>query len=129
MNKKLKYGLLIIGIVIISIIGFIGFGLYAMEIEDHYGDLQEIFYSAKNGDLILNKTTSDFGRVEKGWTRVQIKKPNNETYDLYNWVYQNGMKTEIELYRPSKKLSLDKISYSKLTQLIENKDLKLINQN
>ncbi|SIS70047.1 hypothetical protein [Belliella pelovolcani] len=66
MNKKLKYGLLILGIANVSIFGFIGFGLYAMEIEDYYGDLQEIFYSAKNGDLILNKTTCDFGRVEKG---------------------------------------------------------------
>ncbi len=100
-----------------------------MEVEDHYGDLQEIFYSAKSGDLILNKTTSDFGRVEKGWTRIQIKKSNKEIYDLYNWVYQNGVKTEIELYRPSKKLSLDKISYNELTNLIENKDLKLINHN
>ncbi|WP_194778602.1 hypothetical protein [Pararhodonellum marinum] len=129
MNRKLKYGFLIIGIIITSIVGFIGFGLYAMEVEDHYGDLQEIFYSAKSGDLILNKTTSDFGRVEKGWTRIQIKKSNKEIYDLYNWVYQNGVKTEIELYRPSKKLSLDKISYNELTNLIENKDLKLINHN
>lgn len=129
MNKKLKYGLLILGIAIISIVGFIGFGLYAMEIEDHYGDLQEIFYSAKSGDLILNKTTSDFGRVEKSWTRIQIIKSNNEVCDLYNWVYQDGVKNEIELYRPSKKLTLEKISYSELTDLIENNDLKFINQN
>lgn len=100
-----------------------------MEIEDHYGDLQEFFYSSKNGDLILNKTTSDFGTVEKSWTRIQIIKSNKENYDLYNWVYQNGVKTEIELYRPSKKMSLEKISYNELTDLIENKDLRLIIQN
>lgn len=129
MNKKLKYGLLIIGVTIISIVGFIGFGLYAMSIEDHYGDLQEIFYSAKNGDLVLNKTTSDFGTVEKSWTRIQIIKSDKEIFDLYNWVNQNGVKTEIELYRPSKNLSLENISYNELADLIENKGLKLIIKN
>lgn len=129
LNKKLKYGLLIIGVTIISIVGFIGFGLYAMSIEDHYGDLQEIFYSAKNGDLVLNKTTSDFGTVEKSWTRIQIIKSDKEIFDLYNWVNQNGVKTEIELYRPSKNLSLENISYNELADLIENKGLKLIIKN
>lgn len=32
-----------------------------MEKEDHYGDLQELFYASKDGDLIFNKTTSEFG--------------------------------------------------------------------
>ena len=117
-----------IGITTFSIIGFIGFGFYVMDIEDHYGDLQEVFYAAKSGDLILNKTTSDFGRVKKGWNRIQIIKSNNEVYDLYHWVYQDGIKNEIELYTPSKKLTHDKVSYRELTDLIENKNLKLINK-
>ncbi|WP_055445599.1 hypothetical protein [Lacinutrix mariniflava] len=65
MNKGLKYGLLIFGIVIITVVGFIGFGLYSMEIEDHYGDLKELYYDSKSGDIILNKSTSEFGIIEK----------------------------------------------------------------
>jgi len=66
MKKGLKYGLLFFGVLIITVCGFIGFGLYSMEIEDHYGDLQELYYKSEDGDVIINKTTSEFGIIEIG---------------------------------------------------------------
>jgi len=129
LNKKLKYGLLIIGTTLSLIFGFIGYGLYLMEIEDHYGDLQEIFYASKDGDLILNKTTSEFGTIEKNWKRIKVNGTKKETTDLYNWIYQNGVETKSEIYRPTKKLNLEEISLGQLTDLIKNKDLKYIIQN
>jgi len=130
MNKALKYGLLIFGIVIITVVGFIGFGLYSMEIEDHYGDLKELYYDSKNGDLIVNKTTSEFGIIEKNWKRINIRTQQKDSTDLYNWVYQNGTETKSEIYRMKNgKIELNGITYSELEKRIKNLDFKLIIKN
>ncbi len=130
MNKTLKYGLLIFGIVIITIVGFIGFGLYTMEIEDHYGDLKELYYDSENGDLIVNKTTSEFGIIEKNWKRINIKTQHKDSTDLYNWVYQNGTKTKSEIYRVKNgKIELNGITYSDLNKRIRESELKFILKN
>lgn len=129
MNKKIKYGLLIIGTTLTLITGFVGYGLYLMEIEDHYGDLQELFYASKDGDLILNKTTSEFGIIEKNWKRIKVNNSKNESTDLYNWVYKNGVETNSEIYRPTKNLDFDNLTISELNNLIESKNLKLIIRN
>ncbi len=130
MNKALKYGLLIFGIVIITVVGFIGFGLYSMEIEDHYGDLKELYYDSENGDLIVNKTTSEFGIIEKNWKRINIKTQQKDSTDLYNWVYRSGIETKSEIYRAkNEEIELNKITYSELEKRIENSDFKLIIKN
>lgn len=129
MNKKLKYGLLIIGATLTLIIGFVSYGLYLMEIEDHYGDLQELFYASKDGDLILNKTTSEFGVIEKNWKRIKVNNSKNERTDLYNWVYQNGVETSSEIYRPSKRLNVEKLTINEFTDFIESKNVKFIIRN
>jgi hypothetical protein len=130
MNKALKYGLLIFGIVIITVVGFIGFGLYSMEIEDHYGDLKELYYDSENGDLIVNKTTSEFGIIEKNWKRINIRTQQKDSTDLYNWVYQNGTETKSEIYRMKNgKIELNGITYSELEKRIKNLDFKLIIKN
>jgi len=130
MNKALKYGLLIFGIVIITIVGLIGFGLYSMEIEDHYGDLKELYYVSENGDLIVNKTTSEFGTIEKNWKRINIRTQQKDSTDLYNWIYQNGAETKSEIYRAKNgETELNGISYSELKKMIEKSELKLVTKN
>jgi hypothetical protein len=130
MKKMLKYGLIASGIAIITLIGFIGYGLYLMEIEDHYGDIQNLYYNSKNGDIAVNKTISEFGTVEKTWKRIIIKTQNNNSVDLYNWTYQNGVENQIEIYRIQKSnIKLETITFSKLLEHIENFDLKLIIRN
>ena len=130
MKIGLKYGLLIFGIVIITVVGFIGFGLYSMEIEDHYGDLQELYYESENGDVIINKTTSEFGLIEKNWKRINIRTQKKDSTDLYNWVYQNGTETKSEIYRAKNgETELNGITYSELEKKIDNSDFKLIIKN
>jgi len=130
MNKALKYGLLIFGIVIITVVGFIGFGLYSMEIEDHYGDLKELYYDSENGDLIVNKTTSEFGIIEKRWKRINIKTQQKDSTDLYNWVYQKGTETKTEIYRIiGNETDLNGITYLELQKKIEKSKLKFITRN
>jgi hypothetical protein len=130
LNKALKYGLMIFGIAIIAIVGLVGFGLYSMEIEDHYGDHQELYYDSKNGDIILNNTTSEFGIVEKNWKRINIRTEKKDSTDLYNWIYQNGIETKAEIYRPkSGEIELNGITYSELKKMIEKSELKFITKN
>tara|TARA_B100000949_G_C14225119_1_gene426343 strand:- start:28 stop:420 length:393 start_codon:yes stop_codon:yes gene_type:complete len=130
MNKEVKYGLLIFGIVIITVIGIIGFGLYSMEIEDHYGNLKGLYYNSKNGDLIINKTTSEFGIIEKNWKRINIRTQQKDSTDLYNWVYQNGTETKSEIYRAKNgETEFNGITFSELKTMIEKSELKFITKN
>jgi hypothetical protein len=50
---------------IILIVCFFSYAYYLMEIEDQYGDYQNLHFESKTGDLILNKSTSEFGIIEK----------------------------------------------------------------
>ncbi|MGM0581371.1 MAG: hypothetical protein ACQETL_11865 [Bacteroidota bacterium] len=127
MRKTLKYGLLIFGIVTIFLLGFIGLGFYAMEIEDHYGNLQELYYESKDGDIIVNKTTLEIGKIEKSWKRINIRTEKKDSTGLYNWIYQNGYETKTEVYRPKRgEIELTGVSYSALKKMIDNSQLKLI---
>jgi hypothetical protein len=130
LSKALKYGFLIFGIVIITVFGFLGFGLYTMEIEDHYGDLQELYYKSENGDIIVNKTASEFGIIEKNWKRINIRTQKIDSTDLYNWVYKNGTETKAEIYRPKNgKTELNGITYSELKNMIDYSELTLVFKN
>ncbi len=61
-----------------------------MEIEDHYGDLQETYFDSKNGDLIVNKKTKKFGFISKNWKRAYVITKQNDTLDLYDLINTNG---------------------------------------
>ena len=127
MKKELKYGLLIFGIVIITVVGF---GLYAMEIEDHYGDLKELYYDSKSGDIVLNKSTSEFGIIEKNWKRINIRTQKKDSTDLYNWVYQNGIETKAEIYRPIIETeNINSLNYSEVVDKINASEMTFINGN
>jgi len=130
MKIRVKIIILTTIIVLIGIAGFIGFGLYAMEIEAHYGDLQELYYDSKTGDVIVNKTTSEFGIIEKNWKRINIRTQKKDSTDLYNWIYKNGTETKAEIYRlTSGETELNGITYSELKKMIDNSKLKLITKN
>ncbi|MNL19720.1 hypothetical protein D3C87_1409360 [compost metagenome] len=58
--------------VLFILFGLIAFGLYSMEIDDHYGDLQEIYFDSESGDIIINKQTQKFGIITKDWKRANV---------------------------------------------------------
>lgn len=121
---------MVLGIGAVSIICFIGLGLYAMEIEDHYGDLQDLYYNSKSGDIILNNSTSEFGIIEKDWKRINIKTNNKDSTDLYNWIYRNETETKIGIYRFNNgNIKLNQITYSELRKMIQTSQLELIINN
>lgn len=128
MKFKIKFILLALLIGLIGIVGLLGFGFYKMEIEDHYGDLQELYYDSKSGDIIVNRTTSEFGIIEKNWKRINIRTKKKDSTNLYNWVNQNGVENKTEIYRPKSKIA-NGITYSELNKLIEESELVLIINN
>lgn len=65
MKKVLKYGLIVSGIAIITLMGVIGYRLYLMEIEDHYGDIQNLYYNSKNGDIAINRESQNLELLKK----------------------------------------------------------------
>ena len=127
MNKALKYGLLIFGIVIITVVGFIGFGLYSMEIEDHYGDYQEIYYESKDSDLIVNEETSEFGIVGKNWKRINIKTRQKDSTDLYTFASKGSYYSNIKVYRPKTMIErIEQMNFADVQKLISEKKVELI---
>ncbi|GAL79540.1 hypothetical protein JCM19274_2048 [Algibacter lectus] len=63
---------MVLVIAIIAVAGFIVYAFSLMEIEDQYGDYQEIFYKSKDSDIIVNEETSQFGIVGKNWKRLNV---------------------------------------------------------
>jgi len=113
---------------LLFIASFIGFGFYAMEIEDHHGDLQTIFYKSKTGDIILNESNKEIGLVDKDWTRITVV--SDDSTDLYHWVYRNGGNPIIKIYRPRKNLNdLKVLTYDRLKIGITKSEFELITDN
>lgn len=74
MNTIANRILLRLSIFILVLFGMICFGLYSMEIEDHYGDLQDLYYQSSKGDIILNKSKSEIGFISnKNWKRIEVE--------------------------------------------------------
>lgn len=100
-----------------------------MEIEDHFGDLQEFYYKSKDGDLVINRSKSDFGILEKNWKRMYVKQKEART-DFVNWIYKDGFLEGNEVYRTDlKPADIEKMTYHDLVIIIRESDLKPILQN
>ncbi len=127
MKKILKYGVITLAVVIITIVGFIGFGLRSMEIEDQYGDYQMIYYKSKDGDIIVNEETSEFGIVSKNWKRLNIRTKENNSIDLYTFVSKVSYYANIKIYRPKTAIEeIAQMDFPDIQNLIEKEKIELI---
>lgn len=100
-----------------------------MEIEDHYGDLQEIYFDSENGDLILNKETKKFGVITKNWKRADVVTQQNDTIDLYNLVYIKEKENTYELLRSDLEINLQELTFEKIMELKKKNSLETILKN
>ena len=126
MIKKIILGTLI---VLFILFGFIAYGLYLMEIEDHYGDLQEIYFDSKSGDIIVNNQTQKFGIITKNWKRADVITKENDTLDLYNLIYVNQEENKYELLRSETELRISDLSFEKILELKRKKLIETIIEN
>ena len=103
-----------------------GWGLYLMEIDDHYGDMQEVFFDSKSGDIIINKQTKQFGIITKTWKRADVITKKNDTLDLYDLIYKNQEESKYEVFRSEEELKINELSFEKILELKSKNLLKTI---
>ena len=125
----LKKIILSVTIIAFGIFGFIVWGLYLMEIEDHYGDLQETYFDSKNGDLIVNKKSKKFGFISKNWKRANVITKQNDTLDLYDLINTNGKECDYEVFRSDTELDIQKLSFEKIMELKEKNSIQTVIKN
>ncbi|MBF4464000.1 hypothetical protein [Flavobacterium sp. LC2016-12] len=104
-------------------------GLYSMEIEDHYGDLQQIYFDSKSGDIIVNRQTQKFGVITKNWKRADVITKENDNLDLYELVYINQIENKYEVFRSEKELKIKELTFDKIVELKEKKLLETVIKN
>lgn len=112
-------------ILLIPLSSFVIWSLYLVEIEDHYGDLQNVYFESKSGDLILNKPTRNFGIISKDWKRVNIITKEKDTIDLYDFVNEN----KYEVFRSEKDFDLGNLTFEKIIKLKNRKVIETILSN
>ena len=118
--------------IIIIFIGFSMFiicGLYLMEIEDRYGDLQQVYFDSKNGDIIINKQTKKYGIITKNWKRVNILTKEKDTIDLEDLIIINRKENKYEVLRSDDKLNIDELDFGKIMELKKNGKLEDVIKN
>lgn len=125
MTKKIKIGLILFGLIVIATLLSISYGFYLMEIEDHYGDNQEIFFQSQQGDIAVNRDKRELGTIEKNWKRIYII-DNSDKVDIWSWLD----KDDIEIYRPRiNGLTAKNLKYDDIDNLIDEKKIELIIKN
>lgn len=102
---------------LLVLFGCIAWGLYLMDIEDHYGDLQEIYFDSKSGDIIVNNQTKKFGVISKKWNRADVITKENDTLDLYELIYVNQKENKYEVLRSKNELKINELSFEKILKL------------
>lgn len=127
----LKKIILSIVLIIVCLLGFIAWGFYLMDIEDHYGDLQEIYFESENGDLILNKETKQFGIISKKVNRADVVNQKNDTLDLHDLIYINNKENKYELLRSRNDLQINfqQLTFEKIIELQKENSLETILKN
>lgn len=120
--------LISIAIIVVLTIVVLGLTFHGMEIEDHYGDLQEFYYKSKSGDLMILGNYESMGIVNKSWTKLRIVNSHNDTIDLFNWVYGNSYgENSVKLYRTRKNIPIEELEKDKISLKIQNNEIKKVN--
>ena len=115
--------------VLLIFCGLITFGLYSMEIEDHYGNLQQVYFDSKSGDIIVNKQTQKFGVITKNWKRADVITKENDTLDLYELIYSNQIENKYEVFRSENELKITELTFDKIVKLKEKNLIQTIIKN
>ena len=101
-NKKriLKRIAISILVFVIFVLTIVTYGLYLMDIEDRYGDLQDLYWESKDGDIILNEVNSKIGIIKFDNHRIFVKK-EIRLIAIDEWLDpENKYKFKVAIYRP-----------------------------
>ena len=127
MKKKKKFRRILVFLIVllISFSIYLYFGLKMLDIEDRYGDLENIYWNSKNDDIALNKKNSECALIRKEKNRVYVIK-NQRKLDIDYWLNPQNADYDVEVYRPKNKIALYKLTSEELYSLTKNSETKLI---
>lgn len=114
---------------VLTFFGFILYWAYLMEIEDHYGDLQDFYFASNSGDIIIKPEQKKIGFIQKDYKRILVIE-NQKEIDLYSWVYFRDKEYKVAVYRSENELlHVPDLDYNQIQQLIKEEKLKLVINN
>ena len=126
MNKYLKRTLIFLTVIVTGLASFIIYGLYLIDIEDRYGDLQQIYFDAKSGDVIVNNLNGEIAVLEFKNRRMYAISASKKMH-IDEWLDPaNKFHFNVDIYRiknSKEYLSLQKNEFKKS---VEAKKVKLI---
>nr|WP_315186872.1 hypothetical protein [uncultured Flavobacterium sp.] len=116
-------------ILFILIFLFIAYNLRLMEVEDRYGDLQEIYWKTENNDIAFNKLNKTSAFIEKDWKRMYVK-INGKLIDIDEWLDPNNKYDfNVAIYRPNRNWKKPKkLNRVEIENGIRNSSLELITE-
>jgi hypothetical protein len=120
-SKTTKIILAAVGLLTFGTGLILAFGMYSMEIEDTYGDNQDIFYNSRQGDMVINHDTKELGQITKTWKRFYVIN-HNDTLNINNWWDDK----KIEIFRLiDNSISGNNLSYEEIDRLKRQKKIEL----
>ena len=97
-----------------------------MDVEDRYGDLQDIYWKSEDGDIVFNKLNSTSAIIDKDWHRMHAK-VNGKLVDVEEFLDPNSKYNfDVEIYRPNESLNGRIISKTEIENGIKNSSLQFI---
>lgn len=89
-TKKAKWIIGILMTLFVAFLSFMGFGLWALDVEDLYGSRQEIFWEGSSGDTVKlidynTKVLLATGILKKTWHRIKVQS-NGQEVDILGWI-------------------------------------------
>ena len=100
MKKFIIRIIISVSTIIIGGFAFILYSFYLMDIEDRYGDLQQLYFDSKSGDIIINNLNGNIGLIEFNKRRVFVN-TGKKTLHIDEWLDpQNKYIINTDIYRP-----------------------------
>lgn len=100
MKKFIIRIIISVSTIIIGGFAFILYSFYLMDIEDRYGDLQQLYFDSKSGDIIINNMNGNIGLIEFNKRRVFVS-TGKKTLHIDEWLDpQNKHIINTDIYRP-----------------------------
>ena len=124
-RKLFRRGFVFFSVLIFFVIIFIYFTLKMVDVEDRYGDLQDLYWNSKNNDIALNKKNFKCAIIIKENNRIYVVENSNKI-DIEYWLNRDDIDYDVEVYRPKEKIGIEKLNSAQLNELIKNKDTELI---
>ncbi len=122
----MKRVLISLAIFFVGLISFVVYGLYLMDIEDRYGDLQQIYFDSKSDDIIINNLNGNTGKIKLKDRRIFVN-TGNQILEIDEWLDpENKFIYNTDIYRPDNPNDYMNISIEEFNQRITSEKLKSI---